>query len=305
MTETVSAGRRKVPITHADRVVFPRAAVTKLDLARHYAAVASAMVPHVRDRPIAVQSFPQGIGGNGFFVKNAAKHFPDWIKTAQVPKREGGALRQVLANDAATLVYLAGQNAITPHIWTARADRLEQPDRIVFDLDPATKRFAEVRAAARALGDLLRDLGFEPFAMTTGSRGLHVVVALRRRADYAEVNAFAREVGAALVETNPAKLTAEFRIAKRGERIFIDVHRNAYAQHAVAPYAVRALPKAPVATPLHWDELSDRRLHPQGWTVKTIQDRLDDGGDPWRAIARTARALPKRPPAASRARGRR
>jgi bifunctional non-homologous end joining protein LigD len=265
--------------------------VTKLDLARHYAAVAPAMVPHVRDRPIAVQSFPQGVAGKGFFVKNAQKHFPDWIATANVPKREGGALRQVLANDAATLVYLAGQNAITPHIWTARADRLEQPDRIVFDLDPATKRFAEVRAAARALGDLLRGLGFEPFAMTTGSRGLHVVVALRRGHDYSEVNAFARDVGAALAASSPAKLTTEFRIAKRGERIFVDVHRNAYAQHAVAPYAVRALDKAPVATPLHWEELSERRLSPQGWTVKTIQARLSDGGDPWSTIARTARRL--------------
>jgi bifunctional non-homologous end joining protein LigD len=294
MNTTVKAGRRSIPITHADRVVFPAAGLTKLDLARHYAAVAPVMVPHVRDRPIAVQSFPQGVEGKGFFVKNAARHFPDWIRTAQVPKREGGTLRQVLANDAPTLVYLAGQNAITPHIWTARADRLEQPDRIVFDLDPATKRFAEVHAAARALGDLLRDLGFEPFAMTTGSRGLHVVVALRRRADYAEVNAFARDVGARLAEANASKLTTEFRIANRGERIFVDVHRNAYAQHAVAPYAVRALPKAPVATPLNWDELGDRRLDPQGWTVKTIQHRLADGGDPWQGIARTARALPKR-----------
>jgi bifunctional non-homologous end joining protein LigD len=294
VTDMVKAGRRSIPITHADRVVFPQAGLTKLDLARHYAAVAPVMVPHVRDRPIAVQSFPQGVGGKGFFVKNAAKHFPDWIKTARVPKREGGTLRQVLANDAPTLVYLAGQNAITPHIWTARADRLERPDRIVFDLDPATKRFAEVRAAARALGDVLRDLGFDPFAMTTGSRGLHVVVALRRRADYSEVNAFAREVAAKLAADNPSKLTTEFRIANRGERIFVDIHRNAYAQHAVAPYAVRARAKAPVATPLRWDELGDRRLDPQGWTVKTIQDRLAEGGDPWRAIARTARALPNR-----------
>jgi bifunctional non-homologous end joining protein LigD len=294
----VKAGRRSVPITHPDRVVFPQAKVTKLDLACHYAAVGAVMVPHVRDRPLAVQSFPQGVAGKGFFVKNAAKHFPDWIKTADVPKREGGSLRQVLANDTATLVYLAGQNAITPHIWTARADRLEQPDRIVFDLDPATKRFAEVRAAARSLGDLLRDMGFEPFTMTTGSRGLHVVVAIRRGPSYAEVNAFARDLGDAFAATDPKHLTTEFRIAKRGERLFVDMHRNAYAQHAVAPYAVRALPKAPVATPLHWDELSDRRLSPQGWTVKTIQDRLADGGDPWKGIARTARRLPaaSRPP---------
>jgi bifunctional non-homologous end joining protein LigD len=299
MTASVRAGRRSIDITHADRVVFPEAKVTKLGLARHYAAVAPFMVPHVRDRPLAVQSFPQGVAGKGFFVKNAAKHFPDWIRTAHVPKREGGALTQVLANDAPTLVYLAGQNAITPHIWTSRADRLEQPDRVVFDLDPATSKFAEVRAAARSLGDLLRDLGFEPFTMTTGSRGLHVVVALRRRADYATVNAWARDVGARFAATAPDRLTTEFRIAKRAERLFVDVHRNAYAQHAVAPYAVRALPIAPVATPLHWDELSDRSLRPQSWTVKTIQARLDSEGDPWKGIAKTARSLP----AASRPQG--
>lgn len=291
----MKAGRRTVPITHADRVVFPKARVTKLDLARHYAAVAPAMVPHVRDRPIAVQSFPQGVAGKGFFVKNAAKHFPDWVKTAQVPKREGGELRQVLANDAATLVYLAGQNAITPHIWTARADRLEQPDRIVFDLDPADQRFAEVRAIARSLGDLLREYGFKPFAMTTGSRGLHVDVAIRRGPTYAEVNAWAREVAAIFAATDPERLTTEFRIEKRHGRLFVDAHRNAYAQHAVAPYAVRALEKAPVATPLHWEELGDSRLSPQRWTVKTIQARLDEDGDPWRDIARTARRLPAAP----------
>jgi bifunctional non-homologous end joining protein LigD len=292
MTESVRAGRRSIPITHADRVVFPQAKVTKLDLARHYAAVAPAMVPHVRDRPLAVQSFPQGIEGQGHFMKNAPRHFPDWIATANVPKREGGSLRQVLANDAPTLVYLAGQNAITPHIWTARADRLEQPDRVVFDLDPANPRFAEVRAAARALGDMLRDEGFEPFTMTTGSRGVHVVIALRRGADYATVNAWARDTGARFAATDPKRLTTEFRIAKRNGRLFVDMHRNAYAQHAVAPYAVRALAKAPVATPLHWEELSERRLDPQGWTVKTIQDRLDSEGDPWKGIARTARRLP-------------
>jgi bifunctional non-homologous end joining protein LigD len=288
----VKAGRRSIPITHADRVVFPQAEVTKLDLARHYAAVAGVMLPHVRDRPLAVQSFPQGVAGKGFFVKNAAKHFPDWIKTATVPKREGGALRQVLANNAETLVYLAGQNAITPHIWTARADRLEQPDRIVFDLDPAEQRFAEIRAVARDLGDLLRDLGFEPFAMTTGSRGLHVDVAIRRGPAYAEINAWARETAAGFAASQPKRLTTEFRIEKRGGRLFVDAHRNAYAQHAVAPYAVRALPTAPVATPLRWEELDDRRLNPQRWTVRTIQDRLANGGDPWEGIARTAIRLP-------------
>jgi bifunctional non-homologous end joining protein LigD len=135
--------------------------------------------------------------------------------------------------------------------------------------------------------------------MTTGSRGLHVDVAIRRGPTYAEVNAWAREVAAIFATTDSKRLTTEFRIDKRNGRLFIDAHRNAYAQHAVAPYAVRALPDAPVATPLHWEELSDRRLSAQRWTVKTIRERLDDGGDPWKGIARSARRLP----AASRPQG--
>ena len=291
MTESVRAGRRTVPISSAGRVLFPDAGLTKLDLARHYAGVAEAMVPHVRGRPLALESFPKGVQGDGYFVKNTPRHFPDWIKTVAVPKREGGTIHQVLADDAATLVYLAGQNAITPHVWTSRADRLERPDRVIFDLDPSTDRFAEVRAAARALGDLLRGLGLEPFTMTTGSRGLHVVVPLRRTADYDAVHAFARDADAALADDDPRSLTVEFRRARRGERIYIDVARNAYGQHAVAPYAVRALPSAPVATPLHWNELDDRDLGPRSWTLATIRERLDDGGDPWRDMIRHGRGL--------------
>jgi bifunctional non-homologous end joining protein LigD len=288
--ETVSAGRRRVPISHPDRVLFPDPGLTKLGLARHYAAVAEAMVPHVRGRPLALHSFPQGVQGDGFFVKDAPRHFPDWVRTVPVPKREGGTIHHVVADDAATLVYLAGQNAITLHIWTSRADMLERPDRLVFDLDPSTRRFAEVRAAARSLGGQLRDLGLEPFAMTTGSRGLHVVTPLRRTADFAEVHRFAHAVAEALVGQEPDALTVAFRKADRGERIFVDVGRNAYGQHAVAPYSVRALPGAPVATPLRWEELDDADLDPQSWSVETIGDRLRDG-DPWRDIARHARAL--------------
>lgn len=288
---SLRVGRRAIPISHPDRLVFPDAGLTKLDLARHYADVATVMVPHVRGRPLALQSFPQGIAGSGFFLKDAPRHFPAWIATADVPKREGGAVRHVLADDAATLVYLAGQNVVTPHVWTSRVDRLERPDRLIFDLDPTLPDFAAVRRAALRLGELLRGIGMEPFAMTTGSRGLHVVTPLRRTAEFGPVQEFAREVARALVAQDPDALTVEFHRRERGDRIYVDVDRTRYGQHAVAPYAVRPLPAAPVATPLRWEELEDPSLDPQGWTVATIGRRLADAGDPWRAIARAARAI--------------
>lgn len=290
MSERLRAGLRSVEIPHPDKVLFPRAGITKLDLARHYLRVAGAMLPHVRGRPLTLHSFPQGIEGQGFYTKDVPEHFPDWIDRVTVRKR-GGTVTHPLARDAATLAYVAGQNCITPHVWPSRADDVERPDRLLFDLDPPGERFAEVRAAARALGDLLRELGLEPFAMTTGSRGVHVTVPLRRTTGFDEARAFAREVARRLAGEEPRRLTVEQRKDKRGERIFVDVMRNAYAQHAVAPYAVRPREGAPVAVPLAWDELSDRSLKPRRWTTANVADRLASDGGPWRGIGRAARSL--------------
>ncbi|MFL5821680.1 MAG: non-homologous end-joining DNA ligase [Solirubrobacteraceae bacterium] len=288
---SVRAGRRVIEITHPERVMFSQAGLTKLDLARYYGRVATAMVPHTRDRPVTMQTFPGGAGGDGYVIKQAPRHFPMWIARARMEKK-GGSVEHVLANDAGTLVYLAGQNVITPHVWPARADRPDRPDRLIFDLDPpAGTRFAEVRAVARSLGDALRDLGLEPFAMTTGSRGVHVVVPLRRTSSWAQTRAFARTMANRLVGENRSALTtARYKSQRRG-RIFVDTGRTTYAHHAAAPYAVRPRPNAPVATPLRWEELEDRRLDPQGWTIQTLPRRLESEGDPWRGIGRHSRAL--------------
>ena len=287
----VRAGRRKVAISSPGKALFPKAGITKLDLCRYYAEVAPAMVPLVRERPIAMLAFPGGIEAGGHYIKNAPKHFPDWVARATVRKR-GGTVTHALANDAASLVYLANQNCVTPHLWLSKADKPELPDRLIFDLDPPEGgSFADVRAAARDLGGLLRDRGLAPFAMTTGSKGLHVTVPIRRSLGFEEVYRWAKAVGEELVATEPGKLTLEFLKENRGGRIYVDVRRNAYAQHAVAPYAVRPREKAPVAMPIHWDELSDRALKSQGWTVRTAPGRLSSEGDAWKGIASHARAL--------------
>jgi bifunctional non-homologous end joining protein LigD len=284
------AGRRDVEITHPRKVLFPDDGIAKSDLAAYYRDVAERMVPLVRDRPVSLQRFNAGIGREGFFQKNVAKGVPPWVKRVEVPKK-GGSLWHVLANDAATLVWLANQNAITPHVWLSRADRLDKPDRMIFDLDPPDEgEFALVRRTARELGDVLREAGVEPFAMTTGSKGIHVVVPLRRRHGFDRVRDAAVAVAQRLVERRPRELTMEFYKRKRDGRLFVDVNRNGYAATAVPPYAVRARAGAPVATPLHWDELSDRRLSAQRWTLRTVLDR-----DPevWKDIGRAAGSLPE------------
>jgi bifunctional non-homologous end joining protein LigD len=285
-------GRREIRITHADRPMFPEAGLTKLDLARHYERVAPLMLAHVRDHPLALQAFPGGIDEDGYFMKAVPQYFPDWVKRATLPKK-GGTTTYVLPQDAATLVYLAGQNVVTVHTLLSKADKPGQPDRLILDFDPSGGGFSEVRAAARDAGARLRDLGLFPYAMTTGSRGIHVVCPLRRGPAFPEVHAFARALAEEMVAGDPGHLTLEWHKTERGDRIYVDVNRIAYAQHAVAPYSLRPRPTAPVAVPLHWDELEDPTLTPDGWTITNVGSRLDDG-DPWRNMNRYARALPKR-----------
>jgi bifunctional non-homologous end joining protein LigD len=294
VTEQVKLGRRTVQVTHPDKLLFKQAKVTKRDLASHYERVADLMLPHVSGRPLALQAFPQGIDGYGYFMKAVPDYFPEWVNRATVPKR-GGTVTHVLAEDAATLVYLAGQNVVTLHTWLSRADEPRKPDRLIVDFDPSKSGgFAEVRAAAREAGERLRDRGLVPYAMVTGSRGIHVVCPLRRPPSFKESHRFARALAEEMVEDDPRRLTLEYLKAKRGDKIYVDVNRNAYAQHGVAPYSVRSKPKAPVAVPLRWEELSNSRLRPDRWSVRNIGKRLDAEGDPWKGMGRRARALPKR-----------
>jgi bifunctional non-homologous end joining protein LigD len=195
--------------------------------------------------------------------------------------------------DAATLVYLAGQNVITPHIWLSRIDAPREPDRLIVDLDPADGvGFADVRAVARETGARLSDAGLVPFAMVTGSRGIHVVSPLRRGRTFGQVHRFARALAEAMVADDPKRLTLEWHRAERGRRIYLDVNRINYAQHAVAPYAVRPRAMAPVAMPILWDELEDATLAPDGWDLRRALGRVRDEGDAWAGISRRARALP-------------
>jgi bifunctional non-homologous end joining protein LigD len=276
-----------VEISKPDKALFPAsdagAAVTKLDLARYYESVAEVMLPYLKDRPVNMQRFPDGIDGPSFYEKKVPGHFPDFVRTVEVTTSDGRQ-RQVVVNDAPSLVYLAQQACVTPHTWLSRAGDLDRPDQLVFDLDPSVPGLPAVRRATRLVGELLDDLGLESVLKTTGSRGYHVVVPLRRAGDFDDVRSFARDVARVLVDREPDLLTLEARKAKRGDRVLVDVQRNGYGQTAVPPYAVRARPDAPVSMPITWSELS--RVEPAQHTVRTVARRLAQGGDRWADLPR-------------------
>ena len=289
MALTITSGGRDVEVSRPDKQLIPPN-VTKADLARYYDEIGAVMLPHVAGRPLNFERYPDGIEGHKIFQQHASGHFPDWIRVVEVPK-SGGTVKHVVAEEPATLVYLANQACITFHSWQSRVDDLNRPDKIVFDLDPSVHRPAEMRRAARLIVDLLRELGLEPWAMTSGSRGYHVVVPLRRRAEFDSVRAFTRDVATLGAAREPRVFTIEQRKAKRGGKILIDFMRNGYALTSVAPYSVRARPRGPVATPLHLEELSEASTRPDRWTVRTVIKRIRQDGDPWQQIAKGAQTL--------------
>ncbi|MFD8594276.1 non-homologous end-joining DNA ligase [Kitasatospora sp. NPDC059646] len=290
MTSTgIRASGRTVQIKRADKVLFPEDGLTKADLADHYRRVGRCILPHLRGRPLMLERHPDGIHGGRFLQKDVPDHFPDWIHRTELPK-EDGTVTHALCDDLATLLYLVDQACITPHRWLSKADRPDRPDRLVIDLDPPGEDFAPVRRAAARLHGLLDELDLPAALMTTGSRGLHVLVPLDRRAPFDDVRAFARDLAGLLAARYPDELTTAARKQARRGRLYLDVQRNGYAQTAVTPYAVRALPGAPVAAPLDWNELDDPDLSSRRWTVATIDERLH-GDDPWERVLRRGRSL--------------
>lgn len=273
----LTVGGRVLNISKPDKVLLPPG-VTKADLARYHEAVAERMLPFLAGRPLNLERYPDGIAKRPFFTQRIPSHFPDWIGRVTVDTDDGTATH-VVAKDAATLVYLANQACVTLHGWASLEDRLDRPDRLLIDLDPTREDPAGVRRAAREMGELLRELGLEPLVLATGSRGYHLVVPIQRRQGYGELREFARDVGRLAVARDPRHLTQEFLKKNREDKIFVDTGRNRYGHTAVVPYSVRAREKAPVATPLAFDELKDSHTRANRFTAKTVLRRLAD--DPW------------------------
>jgi bifunctional non-homologous end joining protein LigD len=286
----IEAGRQVIEISHEDKILFAPTKITKADLAQYYYDIADYMLPYMKDHPLTMVRYPNGIKKEGFYQKDAPEYFPDWIKRVSVKKEGGGTTHYVICNNQATLVYLANQNCITPHLWLSKYDKLDYPDRMIFDVDPSIDDFELVKEAAWILKKELDARKLKSFIMTTGSHGVHVVVPLNRRANFDEVKAYAREIAQKLAAENPKILTTELNKKKRGQRTFIDYLRNGFGATAVAPYGVRPKQGAPIATPLSWKEL-DSIKSSQEFNIKNIFKRLEKINDPWKGFFRLKQSL--------------
>jgi bifunctional non-homologous end joining protein LigD len=277
-------------ITHPEKVLFPDDGITKGELAAYYEAIAPVMLPHIRARPITMERYPRGIGAESFWQKDVSKGFPEWLERVEVPKK-GGTVHHPLVGDMRSLLWIANQNTITPHVWTSRAPDLYHPDICVFDLDPSIDEPAVLRAAALALRDLLKELGLPSWVKTSGSKGFHIVVPLDGKAGFGDVSRFAHAVGTVLVTRDPDHLTQEFSKADRGERILVDTGRNGYSATFAAAYGVRAKPGAPVSAPCTWEEVERGGVGPRTFTLRNLGERVAEVGDLWADMRRRGRSL--------------
>lgn len=278
--ESIKVSGRTIPLTNTDKILFPKSKITKQEVIDYYLWVSKWMLPLIKNRPISMHRFPSGIDKEGFFQKNISDYFPKWVGSHKIKTREKGKIEMVVCNDKPTLIYLANQACITPHIWLSTIDKIDYPDRMIFDLDPPGKDFKEVMEGAKIIHELLDHLGLSSYPMTTGSKGLHIVIPIKKEVDFTEVRMIAKDIASLLCEKMPKMFTTEQRKNKRKGRIFIDYLRNAYGQTGVAPFAIRAIEGAPIAMPLSWQELKGS-LHSQSYNIKNIKKKATS---PWKGM---------------------
>jgi bifunctional non-homologous end joining protein LigD len=272
------------PLTHPDKVLWPADGYTKRDMAEYYSAIASVLLPYLRDRPQSLHRYPNGIDAASFFQKDVTRQpLPDWVETVVIPHENGRTGRYVVCQDERTLLYLANLGCIELNPWNSRIGALDRPDYLVIDLDPEATPFVHVIKAASAVRRTLDAAGAACYCKTSGKTGLHVYVPLRAKYETAIARQFAEVVANIVNQQLPKTTSVLRRPGLRQGRVYLDYLQNRYGQTVVAPYSVRPVPGACVSAPLTWAEVR-RSLNPARFTIRTMARRLDRVGDLWRPV---------------------
>lgn len=273
-------GERDMRVSSPQRVLWPEAGVTKLDLANYFVAVGEAFVAANGDRPVSLQRFPADVTGDWFFSKNPPKGAPDWIRTVECTYPSGRSHPQLVIDEPAAMVWMAQMNTIVIHPWPCRTENTDNPDQVRIDLDPQPGQgFADAARAAFLLRDVLTDAGLTSYVKTSGNRGVHVFAPIRATHEFLDVRHGVIAAARELERRAPEQVTTAWWKEERGDKVFVDFNQAARDRTIAAAYCPRPLPQATVSCPLGWDELDG--ADPLDFTVATVPHRLRSVGDPW------------------------
>lgn len=283
-----------IELTHPDRVLWPEQGTTKQALAEYYESVADRMLPHIEQRPLTLYRCPSGRQGQCFFQKHAAAGIPDVVGRVEIPEEDGTGTYMTITG-LPSVIALVQFGVLEFHVWGSRADRIDRPDRVVFDLDPDPElKWTEVVAAALLLRERLDELGLRSFVKTTGGKGLHVMFPIERRTSWDDAKAFTQAIAAGFTAEWPHRFTDNMSKKQRGGRIFIDYLRNAFNSTSVAAYSTRARAGAPVSMPLEWNELERSTSRP-AFDVSTVPARVrKQKKDPWSDVGTVKQGITRK-----------
>jgi bifunctional non-homologous end joining protein LigD len=275
----VSLTPREVPYSNLEKVFWPEEGYTKGDLIEYYRAIAPWLLPYLRDRPVVLTRYPDGIAGKSFFQKDAPDYVPAWVRTARVWSDEGGRdIDFFVCEDVETLLYVINLGTIPLHLWSARLAAPQNPDWCIIDLDPKTAPFADVVTLANAVHDLCEEIGLPSFCKTSGQKGLHVLVPVGGQLTHAQSTTLA-ELIARAVEARHGKIgTTERHIPSRKGRVYLDFLQNGYGKTIAGPFSARPVPGATVSMPLRWSEVNGK-LDPRKFTLGTAPARMKKLGE--------------------------
>lgn len=275
-------GARLVRLTNLGKVFWPQPRHRKRDLLQYYVEVAPYLLPHLADRAMVMKRYPNGAVGEFFFMKRAPSPRPEWIETCSIAHASGNVIDFPIVQDLASLLWLVNLGCIDLNPWYARCDDVDRPDFLHFDLDPVPDaKFEAVRETALAVRDALRKLGMTPLVKTSGSKGMHVYVAIERGPTQKAVWGFAKRFALALAQLHPALITAEYRVARRPrDRVLVDYNQNAWGRTLASAYSPRPTPRATVSTPITWDE-AERGACIEDFRLDNVPARVRELGDLW------------------------
>ena len=279
----LTVARKKVRLTNLNKPFWP--GITKRDLLQYYADIALFLMPHLKNRAMVMKRYPNGAEGGFFFMKRSPSPRPPWVRLCPITHASGNVIDFPIVQDLGTLLWVVNLGCIDLNPWYARCDDVQRPDYLHFDLDPvAGAGFERILETALRVREALAEHQIPCYAKTSGSRGMHLYIPIRRNPVQKQVWTFAKELAKSLEARYPNLITAEYRIAKRPEgRVLVDYNQNAWGRTLASVYSVRPTPQATVSTPVTWEEV-ERGFRPEEFRMDNILQRLQTAGDLWKPM---------------------